>query len=83
MRHRKTSTHQRLLQQFPPENPLKLVAMDILELLSKTKIGSKYVMVVTDHFSKLTRELPTGTTAAKCVARVFLNYWAIWYGIPE
>ena len=40
---------------FPAANPLEFVAMDILGPLPKTKHGKRFILVVTDRFSKLTK----------------------------
>lgn len=57
--------------------------MSILGPLPKTRTGSKYIVVVTDRYSKLTRAIRTKTTAASDVTPTFINDRVISYGIPD
>ncbi len=40
-----------ILEYPPPERPWDVVAMDILQLLVRSRQGLKYVLVMVDHFS--------------------------------
>ena len=75
--------HQRLLKLFPATGPLEFVAMDLLGPLSKTKNGNRFILVITDRFSKFTRSIPLRTTTAASVAKAFLDHWVYAYGAPQ
>lgn len=68
---------------FRPTEPLEFVAIDILELLPRTKIGNQFVVVMTNRFSKLTEAIWTTKTTATTVATIFINDWVANYGIPS
>lgn len=82
-KHRKNPTNQRLMQLFLREGQLEFVSMDILGPLPNTKTGNKFIVVMTDHYSILTRAIPTKKTTATDVARVFVESWVRKYGISE
>lgn len=65
----KNSTHQRILQLYPRDEPSKFFAMHNLGPLSKTNTGSKVFVMMMDRYSKLTRAIPTEKTIAKDVVR--------------
>lgn len=82
-RHQRTFMHQSLLQLFPPKGSLELVVMNNAGLFLKTTTGIKYIVVMTDYYSKLTRVIPSRTTAATDIVHTFINDWVIPYGKPE
>jgi Integrase zinc binding domain len=49
------------LKLFPASGPLEYVSMDILGPLPKTDHGNRFLLVITDRFSKLTRMVPLRT----------------------
>ena len=58
--------------------------MDILGPLTTTDRGNRFLLVITDRYSKLTRAFPLSTTTADVVAQVFFDGWvASGYGIPS
>jgi hypothetical protein len=62
---------------------MEFVAMDILGPLTATERGNRFLLVVTDRFTKLTRAYPLQSTTADMVARTLIERWvAAWYGIP-
>ena len=72
------------LSLFPPSSPMEFVAMDILGPLTTTDRGNRFLLVITDRYSKLTRAFPLSTTTADVVAQVFFDGWvASGYGIPS
>ena len=72
------------LSLFPPSSPMEFVAMDILGPLTTTDRGNRFLLVITDRYSKLTRAFPLSTTMADVVAHVFFDGWvASGYGIPS
>lgn len=46
------------VQIIPAANALKFVALDISELLPRTAMGSKHVVIIADQLLKLTRTIP-------------------------
>jgi Integrase core domain len=69
---------------FPPSAPMEFVAMDIMGPLTTTDRGNRFLLVITDRFTKLTRAYPLSTTTAEVVARTFFDGWvASGYGIPN
>lgn len=50
--------HLRILQLLSQGVPLKFVSLNLLRPLSMTKTGSKFFVVMTDRYSKLTRATP-------------------------
>ena len=74
--------HQRKMKMFPASGPLEFVAMDILGPLPKTDGGNRFVLVITDRFTKMCRAIPIRSTRSHTIARVFLENWVYPYGAP-
>jgi Integrase core domain/Integrase zinc binding domain len=70
------------LKLFPANGPLKSVAVDILGPLPRTKHGSRFLLVISDRYSKVTKTVPLRTVTALSVARAFCDHWAYVYGPP-
>jgi Integrase core domain/Chromo (CHRromatin Organisation MOdifier) domain len=70
------------LKLFPPSAPFEFVAMDILGPLPETKDGNRFLLVIVDRFSKLTRTVPLKTITAEEVSKAFVNEWFCVYGAP-
>jgi hypothetical protein len=49
---------------FPANEPLEFVSIDILGPLPKTVRGKRFLLVISDRFSKLTRSIPMRTTTS-------------------
>jgi transposase InsO family protein len=71
------------LKLFPADGPLEFVAMDILGPLPKTEHGNRFLLVISDRFSKLTRTVPLRTITALVVAKAFCDAWVFSYGPPR
>lgn len=67
---------------FPASSPLEYVAIDILGPLTQSTQGHKFILVMTDRFSKLVRAVPMRSISALSVAKVFVRDWAFVYGPP-
>jgi hypothetical protein len=67
---------------FPANAPLESVAMDILGPLPKTRHGNRFLLVIADRYSKLTRTVPLRVTTALAVAQAFCDHWVFVYGPP-
>jgi Integrase zinc binding domain/Integrase core domain len=71
------------LKLFSASGPLEYVAMDILGPLPKQAHGNRFLFVISDRFSKLTRIVPLRTITALGVAKAFCYAWLFWYGPPR
>jgi len=71
------------LRLFPAKAPLEDLCIDILGPLVKTKGGNRFLLVVTDRFSKLTSVTPLARISADDVARAFVGDWVFKYGPPK
>lgn len=67
---------------FPATAPLKTIAIDILNTLLTTRSGNQWIVVMTNRFSKLAREITTTKTTATTVATIFLEHWVSNFGLP-
>jgi hypothetical protein len=68
---------------FPARDPLEFVAMDILGPLPKTEHGNRFLLVISDRFSKLNRTVPLRAITALGVAKAFCDAWVFYYGPPR
>ena len=57
--------------------------MDILGPLPRTEREKRFLLVITDWFSKLTAVVPLRTTNAYSEAIAFCEAWIFKYGPPE
>lgn len=67
---------------FPVNASLEYVAIYILGQLIRTKRGHRYLLVISDRYSKLLRTVPLKRIAAAQVALAFVHYWVFVYGPP-
>lgn len=74
--------HNSEMKLFPPSAPLEYVAIDILGELPKTKRKNKYLLIISDRFSKLVRTVPMKRITAAAVAEAFVRDWTFVYGPP-
>lgn len=65
---------------FPALAPLTFVAIDILGELVTTSRENKYLLVISDRFSKLIRTVPLRTITAEAVPKAFDTHRATVYG---
>ena len=75
--------HLHRLKLFPATRPLESVAIDILGPLTKTKSGKRFLLVITDRFTKLTQVVALRTINAYHVAVAFCEAWIFKYGPPK
>jgi Integrase zinc binding domain len=71
------------LKLFPASEPLEYVYLHILGPLTKTEHGNRFLLVITDRFSKLTRTVPLRTISALVVAKVFCENLVFVNGPPR
>ena len=79
----KLRKHLNRLKLFPATRPLESLAIDILGPLPKTRTGKRFLLIVTDRFTKLTQVAPLRTITAYHVAVAFCEVWVFKYGIPR
>ena len=75
--------HANNLKLFPPRGPLENTIIDILGPLPRTTTGNRFVVVMTDRFSKLCRFRALRTITAEKLARTFAEEWVFVYGPPQ
>ena len=71
------------LRLFPAQRPLESLSIDILGPLTKTKKGHRFLLVITDRFTKLTQVIPLRRIDAYTVAVAFVEAWIFKYGPPK
>jgi len=68
---------------FSPTEPLSAVCLDLLGKLPTTAMGNRYLPVMVDRFSKLTREVALPREDAEAVASAFSDTWVASYVPPN
>jgi Integrase zinc binding domain len=58
---------------FPPDGALEFISMDVLGPLSTSRRGHKYIIAITDHFSKLKVAVPTADQTESTLALAFVD----------
>ena len=71
------------LRLFSAQSPLEALSIDILGPLTKTKKGYRFLLVVTDRFTKLTQVIPLRRIDAYAVAFASVEHWIFKYGSPK
>jgi len=79
----KPNPRKRPLTQLPTGAPFDRIAMDILDTHKPTAKGYRYVLVISDYFSKYSRAFPLRKHTAKVVADVVVTKWCLLFGIPK
>ncbi len=80
-RRRKATIDKAPLVNISTYYPLELVCMDYLSLEpSKGNIGN--VLIITDHYTKFAKAIPTKNQTAKITAEVLYNEFIVHFGIP-
>ena len=79
----KDQKHVYKMKLFPATKPLEYVAMDILGPLPRTKHGKRFILVITDRFTKLTKTEPLRTITSLAVAKAFCKTWVYNFGTPK
>lgn len=74
---------QRQHELFPANRSLESIAIYILGPLLRTKEGMRYVVVMTDRYSILTRGMATETVTSTNAAKIFVEQRVIPYKIPK
>ena len=71
------------LRLFPAQRPLESLSIDIFGPLTKMKKSHRFLLVITDPFTKLTRIVPLRRIDAYTVAVAFDKAWIFKYGPPK
>jgi len=71
------------LRLFRPTEPLSAVCLDLVGPLPKTALGNRYLLVMVDRFSKLTRIVALPQRDAETVALAFSDTRVASYGPPD
>ena len=82
---RKPVLHRRRapMQKFVVGSPMERVTTDIMGPLDKTTSGNKYILVVTDVFTKWTEAYAISNIEARTVAKKIVEEWVCRYGAPR
>ncbi len=75
--------HTNLLKLLPAHAPLESVALDLLGPLPKLKSGYRIILVMVEHFAKLSRFKALRFTTAPKLAKAFCEEWVFTYGPPK
>ncbi len=71
-----------LMKLFLASRPLEFVAIDILGEIIKTLRGNRFLLGITDRYSKLVRTVPLAKITAIEVANAFVPNWVLVYSPP-
>ena len=63
--------------------PMERVALDILGPLPTSKRGNKYILVITDYFTRWAEALSLPNQEAVTVAQALFNEWICRFGAPD
>ena len=75
--------HRAKLTQVPVGAPLDRVAIDILGELPLTDQGNRYVLVLSDYFTKWTEAYPIPDQTAQTVADTIVTKFVSRFGVPR
>ena len=76
----KLCKHNVRLKTFPPMGPLEFIALEIFGELPRTPKGNRYLLVISDRYSKRNRTVPLKKITAETVAQAFVSHWVFVYG---
>ena len=63
--------------------PNERIAMDVMGPFKDSNAGNKYVLCITDHFSKYARAIPMPDQKAERIARILVQDWVYVWGEPN
>ena len=70
------------LGQYLVGAPMERVAIDILGPLPRTEKGNKYIVIISDYFTRWVEAYPVVNQEAETVAKVFTEEFIARYGVP-
>jgi transposase InsO family protein len=65
-----------------PISPLEFIAIDVLGPLPITTRGNRFVLCITDRFSKMSVAVPLKNQSTSVVAQILVDRWIAVFGIP-
>ena len=71
------------MQTFPAGAPFDRIAMDILDTHKRSARHYRYILVVSDYFTKYTDVFPLRYHTANAVASVLVTRWIMYHGVPS
>ena len=82
---RKGKPHPRRIQMqtLPTGAPFDRIALDILDTHRPTSKGFRYILVVSDYFTKWTDAYPIRKHTAEVVANLLVTRWFVYHGVPK
>ena len=63
--------------------PMERIAIDVMGPLPLSEMGNKYVLVISDYFSKWTEAYAMPNQEAETVARIVVQEFVVRFGIPR
>ena len=78
-----TPHHRAKLQQDPVGSRFERVAIDIMGELPVTEAGNRYILVISDYFTKWTQAFPLRDMTAQTVADTLINQCFSLFGMPR
>jgi len=75
--------HTSPLTLFPATEPLTDLSVDIFGPILATKAGNRFILVINDRFSKLTKCVALRRITAISVASAIIDAWVACYGPPD
>ncbi|CAF3032550.1 unnamed protein product [Rotaria sp. Silwood2] len=67
----------------PPDGPFQITGIDYCGPLRRTPRGNKYVLVITDYFTRHVTAIPLPNCTAGTTAESLVNNFFCTYGVPE
>ena len=63
--------------------PMERIALDLFGPLPVTERGNKYILVISDYFTRWVEAYPLPNQEAPVVAKLLVNEWICRFGVPE
>ena len=82
MKRKSPTSRHHPLGNIPTGHRWDRIAMDILDVCEPTPYGYRYILVITDYFSKWTEAFPIKDKCADTVADVLVNKIILRFGMP-
>ena len=75
--------HTSRLSLFPDSEPLTDLSVDIFGPIPATKAGYRFILVITDRLSRLTKCVALRYITGISVASAIIDVWVAFYGPPD
>ncbi len=70
------------MMQKPVGAPFERIALDIMDTLCTSSSGHRYILVVSDYFTKWTEAFPMKTHTAEKIADLLVERIMVYHGVP-